>query len=125
MCIRDRAGTYTGTINVKTTNNQTSTVTVTLRVATDPLLTVLPGQLTFTFQQGGTQPPKQTLIASNFGNPVAITAAAAANSPWLAVSTPAATTPAAIVVGVNTTNLAPGVFDGQVEIKGAFGNTPY
>ncbi len=117
------AGTFTGTVTVRTNNNQNQPITVTLRVATDPLLTVTPGQLTFTFQQGGAQPPRQTLIASNFGNPVSLTVQPIA-TPWLVVSTPSATTPAAIVIGVNTTNLSPGAFDGQVEVRGNFGNSP-
>ena len=120
------AGVFTGTITFKSPNSPNQVVTVTLRVATDPLLTVSPpGQLTFTFQQGGPQPPRQTVIASNFGNPASITATAlGVASQWLTISTPAATTPAALVIGVNTTNLSPGVFDGNVEIRGNFGNSP-
>ncbi len=119
------AGTFTGTITFKSPNSPNQVVTVTLRVATDPLLTVSPGQLTFTFQQGGAPPPRQTVIASNFGNPASITATAlGASSQFLTISTPAATTPAALVIGVNTTNLSPGVFDGTVEIRGNFGNSP-
>lgn len=119
------AGTFTGTVTIKTANNQTTTITVTLRVATDPLLTVTPAALIFTYQQGGSQPPKQTVIASNIGNPANITVTALGTAAqWMTVTTPTATTPAAIVLGTNTTNLSPGLYEGQVELRGNFGNSP-
>lgn len=120
------AGTFTGNITIKTAAGDSQTVTVTLRVSVDPLMTVTPSQLIFTFQQGGSQPPRQTVIVSNNGNPTNFTASVlGVASQWLTVTPASATTPAALVIGVNTANLSPGVLDGVVEIRGNFGNSPF
>lgn len=121
-----QAGTYNGTITVRVGSAQSQVVNVTLRVATDPLLTAAPSQLTFTFQQGGPLPPRQTVVLSNFGNPVAITAAAQGTATqWLTVTPAASNTPSALVVGINPSNLQTGIFDGNIEVRGAIGNSPY
>ncbi len=118
------AGTFTGTVTVKGANAQNEVIGVTVRVATDPLLSVTPGQLTFTFQQGST-PPRQVLTASNPGNPVAITVVPiGGTSQWLTVYTPTANTPAAVALGPSSPTLSPGVYEGAVEISGKFGNSP-
>ncbi|MBM3794678.1 MAG: BACON domain-containing protein, partial [Acidobacteria bacterium] len=120
-----QAGTYNGTITVRA-GTQTQVVNVTLRLATDPLLTAAPSQMTFTFQQGGAVPPRQTVVLSNFGNPVPITAAPQGTaSQWLTVTPAASNTPSALVVGVNATSLLPGILDGNIEVRGAIGNSPY
>lgn len=120
------AGTFTGTITVRTGTGDSQAVTVTLRVSVDPLMVVTPNALVFTYQLGGSAPPRQTVIVTNNGSPATFTAApTVASNSWLTVSPASATTPAPLVIGINTANLAPGVLDGVVEIRGNFGNSPF
>jgi uncharacterized protein (TIGR03437 family) len=108
------AGTYNGTITVKVTGAADKTVAVTLTVSSVPTLTVSPGQLTFSYQVGGSNPASQNVsvtatVASDFT--VSTTGGA-----WLSVSPLSGTTNRTLTVSVNPSGLAPGTFGGTITV---------
>ncbi|MBK5292223.1 MAG: hypothetical protein JJE04_11165 [Acidobacteriia bacterium] len=123
------AGTYAGKISVSSTAaiNSPQEVAVTLKVTTDPILTAGPAGLHFTSQTGGASVPRQIAVLSNFGNTVPFTLAVSTNGggDWLSALPSAATTPAALSIGVNPGSLLPGTYTGAVTVTGTAGNSPF
>jgi uncharacterized protein (TIGR03437 family) len=123
------AGTHAGTITITAPGavNTPQTVNVTFRVFTDPLFSATPASLQFTSQTGGTAVPRQIAVLSNFGNSVPFTLDVSTTSggTWLNARPAAASSPAAITVGVTPGALPAGVYEGAVTVTGQAGNSPF
>ena len=116
------AGVYTGSVTVTAngSSNGAQTEVVTLTVASGPTVTVNPGMLSFSYQQGGSPVPAQSL-AITAGAPAGFTVSASSTGGWLAAVPLGSTTPATVTVSVSATGLAPGTYSGSVVISTAAG----
>ncbi len=109
------AGTYTGSIVVKSSANSV-TIPVTLTItSTTSGVAVTPTSLAFSYQQGGTVPPSQTLSVSS-GSTQAFSDSASGGS-WLSVGSTSGTTPGSIQVSVTPGTLAAGTYTGSVAVN--------
>lgn len=111
------AGIYTGTVTLTAPGYAPASVPVTLTVADAPLVTVQPLSLEFSFQQGGTFPPPQSVAigSSSSGSPLLFASLSDGNNSWLSV-TGGGQTPDRISVSVNPTRLSPGLYRGAVAV---------
>lgn len=116
------AGVYSGTVTVAAggSSNGSQTEAVTLVVSASPTVTVTPGALSFSYQQGGSAAPPQSLLVSS-GATTSFTASAASVGGWLGVNPTSAATTSAVVVSVFPSGLAPGSYGGSVSISTAAG----
>ncbi len=110
-------GVYTGSVTVSAggSSNGSQTEAITLLVSAGPQVTISPGSLSFSKQQGGSAAPPQSLTVSD-GAPTGFTASASSTGGWLAVSPASSTTPTALAVSVSPSGLAPGTYGGNVAI---------
>jgi hypothetical protein len=119
------AGTYTGKVTF-TSSSSSVNVPVTLKitaVTATPKLTVSPVSLAFSYQQGGTVPPAQTLSATNSGSSTAISFSdSATGGSWLSVNRTSGSTPGSIGVSVNPGSLAAGTYNGSVQVSSSYGS---
>ena len=108
------AGTYTGTVTL-TAPFAVAQVPVTLTVGGNGL-TANPASISFTVPQNyGFGAPVSVQVTST--TPAAISAFGQADSNWLVVDTPAATTPATIVVRANDSSLPQGTYSGTLTVQ--------
>jgi BACON domain-containing protein len=109
-------GTYNGTVTVTAAGatNSPRTVAVALTV-TGPVLTVSPANLTFSANQGGTNPAGQTIAISNTGGGT-LSWTASDNQPWLSVSPTSGSAPASPTVSASIAGLAPGTYNGTITV---------
>jgi hypothetical protein len=116
------AGVYTGSVTVTAneSSNGSQTEAVTLTVAGGPTVTVAPLSLLFSYQQGATPPPAQSL-AVTASAPTAFTASASSTGGWLAVVPLNSTTPSTLAVPISPSALAPGTYGGSVTISTSAG----
>jgi uncharacterized protein (TIGR03437 family) len=110
------AGLYTGTIVVNslvTGNQQTATVNYKL---TGRVLTVAPTLLTFTQSaKGAPIPPQELQVTANRASTFRIVSQPA----WIKIDAPAGlTTPAKLVVTADPTGMAPGPYEGSIQLSG-------
>ncbi|HEY6886160.1 MAG TPA: choice-of-anchor D domain-containing protein, partial [Solirubrobacter sp.] len=111
------AGTSTGHITV-VGGGSTKTVTVTLTVAAQPVLSASPTSLTFSAQEGGAAPAAQTLSVSHTGGgTLALTAAS--DKTWLSVTPTSGMSPRDLSVSVSPTGLAAGSYTGTITVTAA------
>ena|SRR5579872_1136489 len=122
------AGVFTFTLAVADACGKAATANVTLTVTSattgGAALTVSPASLSFTAQAGGTAPSQAISVAASSGS-VNFTATGTTSGAmnWLSV-TGSATTPAQLVVTVNSSGLLPGVYSGAVNIVPMASNSP-
>jgi len=117
-------GTYTGTINVTSSNsgNTSLSVPVTLTITTGALLQLSPASLSFAYQVGQAQPPGQTVSVASDSGAIGYTVSATTTTgqTWLNISTNNGVAPGNFVVSVNTvpggTALTPGPYSGTVTV---------
>ena len=118
------AGSYSATISIASTgaSNSPLVITVTLVVSTKPTLTATPSSLTFTGQTGGANPASQSIsLTGSSAIPFSLTPSAT----WLGVSAAASTTPATLVVTINSTGLTQGSYQGSITVTATTaGNSP-
>jgi uncharacterized protein (TIGR03437 family) len=120
------AGAYQGTVLVTSPGsaNAVVSVPVSLLVTAGPLLISTQALLTFTGVSTSVL-SAQTLPVSSTGSSVTVTAAASGSTPWLSVSG-GGNTPLNLTVSANPAGLAPGVYEGSVQIFAASaGNSPF
>lgn len=90
------------------------------RVLPTPSFTAQPTSLTFTASAGGGNPPSQTLSIRN-NNPGAATWNTLFTSPgglqWTVITPASGLTPSEATVGINTTGLAPGIYNGNIVLR--------
>lgn len=117
-------GTYSGSVTLTSPDFSSIIIPVTLRIVTAALLSVQPGQLTFSYQQGGSVPAPQSAAVISSGVPLPFNVATAPGASWLAV-TGGGPTPSNFSVSVNPQGLAPGSYSGAVMITSiGAGNSP-
>jgi hypothetical protein len=113
-------GSYTGniTITASGTSNNPKTVPVTLTVTAPaaPTIGVSPATLSFTFQTGGPPPVAQNL---NVAGSSATSYTAASSAAWLTVTPASGTTPGTLSVGINTSGLSAGTYNGTITVTAA------
>jgi len=121
-------GTHTGTITLtpQTSGAATQTVNVTLTVSNNPLVSVSPDMLAFSFSPGGPTFSQQTLAATSTSDALDLSvtwAETTGPSGWLAVTPLSAKTPANLTVFANAANLAPGVYNGTITVSASGANS--
>jgi len=120
-------GTYNGTISVGSPSGtgQSLAIPVTLTISNNPLLSLTPNSLKFTYQVGGALPPSQTITPSSTS--AAITYGVvpqATGGNWLLVNPVTGSTPNPIAVSVDPTGLAAGTYNGTVSVTGVGTGNP-
>lgn len=115
------AGTYTGAITVTPASGTAQSVAITLSVMTASIA-VTPASLSFTYHTGDTAPPAQTLTLSSATG--VQFAASASSTGWLSVTPATGTTPGALTVSVDPTQLGAGSYSGTITITGPSGVAP-
>ena len=122
------AGNYTAKLRIISTaaTNSPLEVPATLRVTTDPIVTVSPSTgLRFSFQNGGPATPRQVvMVTSTTPVPFTVTTETTNGGQWLAIAPPRGGTPSPVVVGAEPGGLTPGTYNGTVKINGNFANSP-
>jgi hypothetical protein len=109
------AGTYTGSVTVSSrVGSVTVPVTLTITAAASGIA-VSPTSLAFSYQQGGTVPPSQTLSVTSSAT-TSFTVSVSGGS-WLSVGSSSGTTPGTIRVSATPGSLAVGTYTGSVVIK--------
>ena len=119
-------GTYTGTITASapSAGNSPVTVPVTLTITPGATLQLNPASVSFAYQIGQAQPASQAVTVSSNSGQLNYTITTQTNSgqTWLNVSANSGTTPGNFTIGVNTSGLTPGTYDGSVNVTP--GNNP-
>ena len=108
------AGSYSGVATVTSPDGNLS-VGVTLTVTAASSISVSPNSLSFSARTGDSSTQTQTVAVSGGNSPAAFTASASGGS-WLSVSPTSGSTPANLVVLVNPTGLATGVYSGNIAV---------
>ena len=121
------AGTYNGTVTVTaagaSNSPQTASVKLTVTSSTTPSLSLSPTALNFSYQIGGTKPSSQNVNVSSSGSMLSYTVGTSAT--WLTASPASGSTPGSVSVGVNTTGVTAGTYNGTVTVTaGGASNSP-
>lgn len=117
-------GSYSATISIASTgaSNSPLIINVSLVVSSKPTLSATPTSLTFTGQSGGANPASQSISLTGSS---AIPFTVAGSSSWLGVSAASSTTPATLVVTVNTSGMAQGSYQAMITVTASTaGNSP-
>ena len=114
-------GTYTASVKISSSVGSV-TVPVTLTITAAPKLVVSPTSISFSFQQGGTAPPSQTLsVTSSTSSAISFTDSKSTAS-WLSLSRTSGTTPSSIGVSVNPGSLAAGTYNASITVSSSGGS---
>jgi len=113
-------GQYTATLTVTDDSGMTETVDVTLNVHEEPVLTVSPSSLSYSYTIGEALPPSQTFtveLSNDMLNPTTWTAST--SDAWISLSPTTATgnSYTQVVVNVNPDALAEGTYNGSITIN--------
>lgn len=114
------AGTYNSAITVSATGASSVTVPVSFIVTAAPVPPAIgtsPTSLSFTAQQGGSNPAAQTVNVSNTGGGT-LTWSASGNAAWLSLSPAAGTGNGAITLTAATGSLSAGSYSAVVTVSG-------
>lgn len=122
------AGSHTGTITLtpQTSGAAAQTVAVTLTVSNNPLISVSPDTLSFSFSPGGPSFLQQTLAATSTSDPLNFSVTWSESSGpagWLAVTPLSAQTPANLTVFANGAALSPGIYTGSITVTASGANS--
>jgi uncharacterized protein (TIGR03437 family) len=120
------AGVYQGSLLVHANNGTPDTTIPVSLTVTAGNLVVSPSTLNFSQAAGASPPASQSITVNSSGSPISFSAGTTvANSigNWLIVTPTTGTTPATLIVTVNSTNFPPGNYTGTVTITAA-GSTP-
>src|SRR5579871_1578842 len=122
--------TYTGAIQVSSSvaSNGPVTIAVTLVVSAPPQapsISLSPGAVSFSANQGGASPASKTVSLSNAGGGTLNWSAAAVGGSWLSVTPASGTGPATLTISAVTSGLAAGNYTGSIQVTATgAGNTP-
>lgn len=124
------AGSYSGSVRVTATgaSNTPQTINLSLTVSPvvqqqQPVLSLTGTSLTFTANQGGGNPPAQTVGINNSGTgTLAWSASVTSGSNFLTVSPASGTAPSTISISVNSASLAAGTYNGAVQVSASGAN---
>jgi uncharacterized protein (TIGR03437 family) len=117
-------GTYQAAISITSTGavNSPEVIPVSLVVSNKPMLAPSPSILTFTTQTGAANPASQSV---NLTAGAAVPFSIATSPSWLSVSASASTTPATLVVTVNSKGMTQGSYQGAITLTSSTaGNSP-
>ena len=121
-------GTYQGTITVMAPGAATPSqnITVTLTVSVNPLLSLSPNALEFTYQVGTPSPAAKTItpVSTSGALNYVVTASTNTGGNWLTIGTPAGTTPSPISISVNPAGLTADTYTGTVTVTAAGAGNP-
>src|SRR5215472_8562381 len=113
------AGSYSGTLTLSATGASPATVHVTFTVTAAPVPPALgasPTSLSFTAQQGGSNPAAQTVSIRNTGGGT-LSWTASDNAAWLTVSPSAGTGNGAVTLSATTGTLTAGSYSGTLTLS--------
>ncbi|MEP6933759.1 MAG: fibronectin type III domain-containing protein [Nitrospirota bacterium] len=113
------AGTYSGQVTLWPTGAPSVTVPVAFTVMAAPVppaLGVSPTSLSFTAQQGGSNPPAQTMAITNKGGGT-LTWSVSDNASWLAPSPASGTGNGVATISMTTGSLTAGTYTGLVTLS--------
>lgn len=120
------AGTYSGAINITSTNsgNGSVLVPVTLTISAGAALQLTPGTLSFAYQLGQAQPANQSVTVASQTGILGYTTAVTTNSGqnWLTVSPTTGTAPGNFVVSVVPAGLTAGTYQGTITVTASGSN---
>jgi hypothetical protein len=119
------AGSYSGTVTLSATGATPVTVPVSFTVTAAPVPPAIgasPTSLSFTAQQGGSNPAAQTVSISNTGGGT-LNWSASDNAAWLTLSPASGTGNGTVAVNATTGTLTAGSYSGTVTLS-ATGATP-
>ncbi len=121
-------GTYQGTITVMApgASAPSQNISVTLTVSVNPLLSLSPNALEFTYQVGTPSPAAKTItpVSTSGALNYVVTASTNTGGNWLTIGTPAGTTPAPISISANPAGLTAGTYTGTVTVTAAGAGNP-
>ena len=121
-------GTYQGTITVMAPGASvpSQNITVTLTVSVNPLLSLSPNALEFTYQVGTPTPAAKTITPVSTSGTLnyVVTASTNTGGNWLTIGTPAGTTPTDISISANPAGLTAGTYTGTVTVTAAGAGNP-
>jgi len=122
------AGTYSGSISVIDTQNNSTTITVTLTVSGGTGLTATPGAFTFLYQTHQTTPAQQNLtVSTNSSSSIGFTLGTSTSVSWLVPSTLSGTVvngaPVTIGLNVNVNQLSTGTYTTNLLLNSLSGTT--
>lgn len=109
----DTTATVTATSISDPTKSASATVTVKAPV---PALSVAPVSLSFSAQQGGSDPASQTLDVRNTGGGT-LTFSASTDAAWLRVSPASGNAPAPLQITAGVAGLLPGTYTGHITVS--------
>ncbi len=111
-------GTYRGNITLIATGGVGTppSIAVTLTISNDPTLILNQTAINFAFQTGKGVPATVPIVVTSSGTPLAFQVTKSENSNWLVLTQPSGTTPGSFFVGVNTTGLEPGNYEGTLTV---------
>ena len=105
-----QAGTFTSAIAINAPGSTGQTLPVQVTIGGTPAINFSPGQISFGYQIGTSQPLAQTLaVTSSTGANVSFTASATTTTcgnNWLVLSPQTGATPSTLIVQVNTSGLS-------------------
>jgi uncharacterized protein (TIGR03437 family) len=114
------AGSFSFTLQVTDPDGRTAQVPLVLTITggNSPalMLTVSPPSLSFMAVANGSAPPPQMAMVGLSSGTIGFSATVTQGANWLAVSPAASTTPATLMVSVNSTGLNPGPYNGTIQI---------
>ncbi len=115
------AGSHSGTITLSATGAPSVTVSVTLTIIAAPVppaIGVSPTSLSFTAQQGGSNPAPKSLTISNTGGGT-LSWSVSNNATWVSHSPTSGTGNGVVTISVTTGSLAAGTHNGMVTLHAA------
>jgi len=118
-------GSYSGVVTLAATGTSPITVPVTFTVTAAPVPPAIgasPTSLSFTAQQGGSNPAAKTLSISNTGGGT-LSWSASDNVAWLAVSPASGTGNGPVTLAVTTATLTAGSYSGLITLTGTGATT--
>jgi len=117
------SGTFSETIafaSVDAANTpQNVQVNYILNPASVPTISVAPASLTFSAAVNGATPETQVLAISNSETADVLNWTVTADAAWLSVTPTSGTTPASIVIGIDQSSLATGIYTGTIRVSSA------
>lgn len=112
------AGSYSATVTISAVGVNPQTLTITLNVTPQPVLTLGSSALNFSSAAGTTPDSQQLTISSSSGvSNWTATVTTSSGGNWLIISANSGTTPSSLTVSVNTAGLAPGSYQGTISVS--------
>jgi len=118
-------GQYQGAVKVTSAGGVSHTVSISLTVTAPPVLSVSPTVLDFSAEEGGNNPPSQSVVVTLSNAPSSASWTAAANASWITFNPVGAVAgQTTVYVTLNTQGMSAGSYTGEIvfESAGAVGS---